>query len=137
MRTKLLLLGILLTLTGCADQATQHPAKSTAATSWCCLVDPDHGSLLMPDNKASRARLDSWVNRNASHLSITGGAKPRFILLHVGADFKIKDQMPLADQSAPNAPHKLTPPEVEGLRACFAGGRRVKINWPAKSVQPL
>ena len=113
MRTKLLLLGILLTLAGCADQATQLPTQSTAATSWCCLVDPDHGSLLMPDNKASRATLDSWVSRNADHLTIKGGAKPRFILLHVGADYKIKDQMPLADQSSPNGPHKLAPVEVE------------------------
>ncbi len=137
MRTKLLFLGMLATLTGCADQATQQPPKTTAATSWCCLVDPDHGSLLMPDNKASRARLDSWVSRNADHLSITGGAKPRFILLHVGADFKIKDQMPLADQSSPKAPHKLTQAEVESLRTCFNGGRRVKINWPSKTVQPF
>ena len=137
MRTKILLLGSLLALTSCTDQATHRPTKSTAATSWCCLVDPNHGSLLMQDSQASRARLDSWVSRNASHLTITGGAKPRFILLHVGADFKIKDQMRLADQSSPKASHKLTPAAVAELRACFNGGRPVKINWPTKSVQPL
>ena len=127
------MVSVILGLVGCADQKTSP--KSTV--SWCCLVDPERGSLLMPDTPASRASLEAWVNRNASHLSISGGAKPRFVLIHVGADLRIKDQMPLADQPAPGAPHRLTPAEAATLRACFQGGTKVKIDWPTKTVQRL
>lgn len=126
-------------LSSCAQSSTSGGTRSggKSSNSQCCLVDPGHGALLMPDRADARAALENWVNKNAHHLSITGGAKPRFILLYVSRDMVIKDQMPVADQSSPTAPHKLTDAEVASLRACFNGGTRVRVDWPTKSVKPL
>lgn len=102
---------------------------------YCCLVDPAQGSLLVEDSPAFRNSLDSWVTKNAAHLSIKGGAKPRFILLYVGKELTIKDKMPLSDQASPTAPHRLTGEEVRNLRSCFAGGRSVQIDWAGNRVR--
>jgi hypothetical protein len=102
----------------------------------CCLVEPGRPSLLMPNSKACKAALEQWVNKNARHLSTSGGAKPRFVLMYVGKDQRIKDQMPLTDQASPTAPHKLTEREVSDLRACFRGGKTVKVDWASKRVVP-
>ena len=131
-----LLAGSAAFLSSCAQSSTSGRG-SKSANSQCCLVDPGHGALLMPDRADSRAALEGWVNKNAHHLSITGGAKPRFILLYVSKELSIKDQMPVADQSSPTAPHKLTDAEVASLRACFSGGTRVRVDWPTKTVRPL
>jgi hypothetical protein len=102
----------------------------------CCLVEPGRPSLLMPNSKACKVSLEQWVNKNARHLSASGGAKPRFVLMYVGKDQRIKDQMPLTDQASPTAPHKLAASEVNALRDCFRGGKTVKIDWANKRVIP-
>ncbi len=109
---------------------------STGGGESCCLVEPGRPSLLMPNSKSSKAALEQWVNTHANHLSASGGAKPRFVLLYVGKDQRIKDQMPLTDQASPAAPHKLTENEVSDLRACFRGGKTVKVDWASKRVIP-
>jgi hypothetical protein len=106
----------------------------TAANKWCCLVEPGHGALLMPNTPASKQALEAWVNKHAGHLTTSGGAKPRFVLMYVGKDLKIEDQVPLADQTTPTAPHKLSDSEVSELRACFRGGKLVKIDWVNKKI---
>lgn len=127
-----LLAGCSVLLSSCATSGSGGSSKSR-----CCLLEPGHGALLMPETASSRAALERWVNQNAHHLSINGGAKPRFILLYVSKEMAIKDQMPVTDQSGPTAPHKLTAADVAALRACFTGGQRVKVDWATKSVRPL
>jgi hypothetical protein len=124
----LLAAAALLSLNSCATTG------STNSNEWCCLVDPGHGALLMPNTKTSKVALENWVSQHAGHLTTSGGAKPRFVLMYVGKDMRIKDQMPLADQISPTAPHKLSAAEVNALRACFQGGKPVKIDWANKRV---
>jgi hypothetical protein len=56
--------------------------------------------------------------------------------MYVGKDYRIIDQMPLADQDSPGEPHKLSEAEVATLRTCFNGGKTVKIDWANKKVIP-
>lgn len=89
---------------------------------------------MMPDRVGAGQALEQWVNTHAHKLSISGGAKPRFVLLHVSKDSTIKDQMPVTDQTGPGKPHRLTDQEVAKLRACFGGGRKAKVDWATKRV---
>ena len=124
----LLVTAALLTLNSCATTG------STTSNEWCCLVEPGQGALLMPNTKASKTALEHWVAKHAGSLSTSGRAKPRFVLMYVGKDMRIKDQMPLTDQASPSAPHKLSSSVVNDLRACFQGGKQVKIDWANKRV---
>jgi hypothetical protein len=120
----------LLSLNSCA---TTSPATGSPS---CCLVDPGSSPVLLPDSPSSKAALEAWVTKHSSNLSTTGGAKPRFILMYVTGKYEIKHQMPLSDQASPTAPHKLSESDVNDLRACFRGGKSVKIDWANKKVIP-
>ncbi len=125
---RFLLTTTLLSLTSCATTG------GSGAQKRCCLVDPDHGTLLMPNTPEHKADLEAWVTQHGSKLTTAGNVKPRFFLMYVGKDRKIQDKLPVADQDSPTAAHKLSPNDIGGLRACFRGGQSVKVDWAHNQI---
>jgi hypothetical protein len=126
-------LGMVL-LSGCANGTSASTTKPQAARSSICLVDPQGATKLVYPMRGNQFQLDQWVVKHREHLNLKGGTKPRFILLFVSSDRKIKDKILIFDQRKPGAPNQLSASAVSSLKDWFAQGETVTVDWATNRV---